>query len=90
VGSRSAPMMARRRYESASKIMHLMAVGSGASFDADSHLGADSGIRDPIDKPKGMRWATFDRKMDQLEAAEGVCNARLLRFVQKLSQYRLR
>jgi hypothetical protein len=31
-----------------------------------------------------MRWATFDRKMQQVEAAEAVCNVRLLQFVQKL------
>jgi hypothetical protein len=28
-----------------------------------------------------MRWGTFDRKMDQVEAAEAVCNGNLLRFV---------
>jgi uncharacterized damage-inducible protein DinB len=33
-----------------------------------------------------MRWATFDRKMQQIEAAETVCDARLLRFIQKLSE----
>jgi hypothetical protein len=32
-----------------------------------------------------MRWATFDRKMDQVEAAEALCDAHLLRFVQKLT-----
>jgi hypothetical protein len=47
-------------------------------------VGADGGIGDPIDKPKGMRWITFDRKLEQVEAAETVCDARLLRFVQKL------
>jgi hypothetical protein len=55
------------------------------AFKRRRRLGADGGIGDPIDKPHGMRWATFDRKMDQIEAAESVCNARLLRFVQKLS-----
>jgi hypothetical protein len=33
-----------------------------------------------------MRWATFDRKMEQVEAAEAVCNAHLVRFVQQLTQ----
>jgi hypothetical protein len=33
-----------------------------------------------------MRWATFARKMDQVEAAEAVCNVRPFRFVQKLSE----
>jgi hypothetical protein len=55
------------------------------AFKRRRRLGADGGIGDPIDKPNGMRWATFDRKMDQIEAAEAVCDARLLRFVQKLS-----
>ncbi len=55
------------------------------AFKRRQRLGADGGIGDPIDKPKGMRWATFDRKMDQVEAAEAVCNTYLLHFVQKLS-----
>ncbi len=54
------------------------------AFKRRHRLGADGGIGDPIDKPKGMRWVTFDRKMEQVEAAETVCDARLLRFVQKL------
>jgi hypothetical protein len=58
------------------------------AFKHRRRLGADGGIGDPIDKPHGMRWATFDRKMDQVEAAEAVCDARLLRFVQKLTQDR--
>lgn len=43
------------------------------------------GIGDSIAKPKGMRWASFDRKMAQIKAAEAVCDAHLLRFVQKVS-----
>jgi hypothetical protein len=45
------------------------------------------GIGGPIDKPHGMRWATFDREMEQIEAAEAICNTRLLRFIQKLTQH---
>ena len=30
------------------------------TFNRRQRLGADGGIGDPIDKPKGMRWATFD------------------------------
>jgi hypothetical protein len=56
------------------------------AFKRRQRLGADGGIGDPIDKPHGMRWATFDRKMDQVEAAEAVVNGRLLLLVQKLSQ----
>jgi hypothetical protein len=55
------------------------------AFKRRKRLGADGGIGDPIDKPKGMRWATFDRKMEQVEAAEAVCNARLACIVQKLT-----
>jgi hypothetical protein len=58
------------------------------AFKRPQRLGADGGIGDPIDKPYGMRWATFDRKMKQIEAAEAVCNARLFQFVQKLAQFR--
>ena len=53
------------------------------AFKRRHRLGADGGIGDPIDKPKGMRWATFNRKMEQVEAAEAVCNAHLFQFVQK-------
>jgi hypothetical protein len=35
-----------------------------------------------------MRWATFDRKMKRVQAAEAVCDARLLYFVQKLARRR--
>jgi hypothetical protein len=57
------------------------------AFKRRHRLGAEGGIGDPIEKPHGMRWATFDRKMQRIEAAEAVCNARLLRFVQKLSRH---
>lgn len=30
------------------------------AFKRRRRLGADGGIGDPIDKPYGMRWATFD------------------------------
>jgi hypothetical protein len=50
-------------------------------------LGAMGGIGDEIQKPRGMRWATFDRHMDRIEAAELVCNANLLRFVQQLDRH---
>jgi hypothetical protein len=56
------------------------------AFKRRHRLGADGGTGDPIDKPHGMRCATFDRKMDQIEAAEAVCDARLLRFVQKFTR----
>jgi hypothetical protein len=33
-----------------------------------------------------MPWATFDCKMEPIEAAEAVCNAHLARFVQPLTR----
>jgi hypothetical protein len=56
------------------------------AFKRRRRLGADGGLGAHIDKPKGMRWATFERKMSQVEAAEAVCNAHLLRFVEQLTQ----
>jgi len=47
------------------------------AFKRRQRLGADGGIGDPIDKHKGMHWATFDREMQQIEAAQAICNARL-------------
>ncbi len=58
------------------------------AFKLRRRLGSTAGIGYYIEKPKGMRWATFDRKMDQIEAAEAVCNARLARFVQQLTNRR--
>jgi hypothetical protein len=54
------------------------------AFKLRRRLGSTGALWDAIDKPKGMRWATFDRKMDQVEAAEAVCNGNLLHFVQRL------
>jgi hypothetical protein len=56
------------------------------AFKRRQRLGADGGIGDPIDKPKGMRWNTFDSKMEQVEAAEAVCDAHLARFILKLTR----
>ncbi len=74
----------RLAYRSQRQSPHDRAISQ--AFKRRHRLGADGGIGDPIDKPHGMRWATFDRKMDQVEAAEAVCNAHLLQFVQNLSQ----
>jgi hypothetical protein len=56
------------------------------AFKLRRRLGSKDGIGDFIEKPKGMRWATFDREMERIETAEAVCNAHLLRFVQKLGR----
>jgi hypothetical protein len=46
-------------------------------------LGADGGIGDYVPKPKWMRWPTYDRKLEEIFAAEEVVDAHLLGFVQK-------
>ncbi len=56
------------------------------AFKRRQRLGATGGIGDPVEKPKGMRWATFDRHMERVEAAELVCDGHLLRFVRQLGR----
>jgi hypothetical protein len=56
------------------------------AFKRRRRLGSREGIGDYIPKPKGMRWATFERKMKRVETAEAICDARLLYFINKLSQ----
>jgi hypothetical protein len=58
----------------------------GRAFKLRRRLGSTAGIGDYIEKPKGMRWATFERSMEQIESAEAVCNAHLARFVQQLTR----
>jgi hypothetical protein len=38
-------------------------------------LGANGGIGDHIPKPKWMRWPTYDRKLEEVFAAEEVVDA---------------
>ena len=59
------------------------------AFKHRRRLGSTGGIGDEIDRPKGMRWATFDRRMDKIDKAEAVVNSRLLLLVQKLSRHGL-
>lgn len=54
------------------------------AFKLRRRLGATGGIGDFIEKPKGMRWATFDRKMDQLKRIEAVVNAHTWLLLQRL------
>jgi hypothetical protein len=56
------------------------------AFKRRWRLGSREGIGDYIPKPKAMHWATFDRKMKRVQAAEAICDARLLYFVQKLAR----
>jgi hypothetical protein len=72
----------RLAYRSQRQSLHDRAISQ--AFKRRRRLGSNGGIGDHIDKPKGMRWATFDRKMEQIEAAEAVCNAHLFLAVQRL------
>jgi hypothetical protein len=56
------------------------------AFKLRHRLGGTGGIGAEIDKLKGMRWATFDRKMEQVDAAKTICDANLAPFIQKLAQ----
>jgi hypothetical protein len=76
----------RLAYRSQRQTPHDRALSQ--AFKRRRQLGSTDSIGNYIVKPKGMRWATFDRKMEQIEAAEAVCNARLLRFVQQLTTSR--
>ena len=54
-----------------------------------SKFGADGGIGDYVLKPKWMRWPTFNfnRKLEEVVAAEEVVDAHLAAaFVQKLER----
>jgi hypothetical protein len=77
----------------ASRIAHRLAYRSQRQSSRDraltryftlrQSLGSNGAIGTPIAKPKGMRQATFERKMQQVAKAEAVCNAHLARFVQQ-------
>jgi hypothetical protein len=42
-------------------------------------------VTSPTGELFDLRWTTFDRKMQQIEAAGSVCNAQLAHFFQKLA-----
>lgn len=54
------------------------------AFKLRRRLGAEGGIGDVIRKPRGMRWATFEREMERVCEAEAVCNANLIAAARKL------
>jgi hypothetical protein len=58
------------------------------AFKLRSKLGADGGIGDYVPKPKWMRRRTYDRKLEEIFAAEEVVDAYLAGFVQKLQRLR--
>jgi len=56
------------------------------AFKLRGKLGADGGVGDYVPKPKWMRWPTYDRKLEEIFAAEEVVDAHLRGFVQKLER----
>jgi hypothetical protein len=47
-------------------------------------LGADCSVGDYIPKPKGMRWRTYDRLLEQIASAEQIIDSHLAAFLYKL------
>jgi len=54
------------------------------AFKLRDRLGGRGGIGDYIAKPKWMRWPTYERKLEEVAAAEDIVDAYLLAFVRKL------
>ena len=59
---------------------------SRRAFKLRGRLGGRGGIGDDIAKPKWMRWPTYERKLEEIAAAEEVVDAHLLAFVRKLDR----
>jgi hypothetical protein len=51
-----------------------------------SRFGGDDGTGDYIPKPKWMRWPTYNRKLEEVAAAEEVVDGHTLAFVQILGR----
>jgi hypothetical protein len=58
------------------------------AFKRRRRLGDYGAIGNPIDKPHGMRWRTFDRAVERIEAHEEQATAHLWIALQKMSQRR--
>jgi hypothetical protein len=56
------------------------------AFKLRGRLEGRGGVGDYIAKPKWMRWPTYERKLEEVAAAEEVVDAHLLAFVQKLDR----
>ncbi len=56
------------------------------AFKRRRRLGSTTGIGSYVEKPKGMRWATFDREMRRLEQVEGVVDAHMWTLVTRLTK----
>lgn len=56
------------------------------AFKHRQRLGDRNGIGDFIEKPKGMRWATYDRAVAKVEAAEATVTAHTWALLQTLDR----
>jgi hypothetical protein len=54
------------------------------AFKLRRRLGADGAIGDPIEKPRWMRWHTFERKLARIETVEEIVDMRLVGIVARL------
>ena len=59
------------------------------AFKLRSKLGAEGGIGDYVEKPKWMRRSTYDRKLEEIFAAEEVVDAYTQDLDRKLMKLRL-
>ena len=59
------------------------------AFKLRERLSGEGGIGDYIPKPKWMRLRTYEREIAQIEAAEGITDAYLSEFVQRLQEKHL-
>lgn len=78
----------RLGYRSQRETPHDRALGR--AFKLRHKLGADGGIGDYVPKPKWMRWRTYERKLEQISAAEDVVDGHLVAFVGKLERSKQR
>ena len=56
------------------------------AFKLRQRLGSDEGIGDYIQKPKGMRWATFNHLMARVDAAEDIVNGHTILLLERLTR----
>ena len=58
------------------------------AFRLRGKLGAEGGIGDYVEKPKWMRWRTYNRMLEKISAAEEVVDAHTQNFDRKLDRLR--
>ena len=56
------------------------------AFKLRGKLGAEGGIGDYVEKPKWMRRRTYDRKLEEIFAAEEIVDAHMQNFARKLDR----